>query len=685
MEENPSGFLKARMDFLAGKDVRLADRSLPGGPPMYAVRTNRGWINAVSSAVLLSTVLASVPAYGLRIDRYPGCGELCRWEYLPAAEPKEITAALTEQPATQDYRRIILRNAVLAENTAAVETLLRAGAPPNGREAPGRYDSMLHEAARRGGGVVDLLLEAGAFPNVVIDGNKTPLHVAVQSGQVGAVASLLKAGADPRATNSQGFTALELAQRATDGICRSDSSRDGRLPPPSRSCRDELLALLRAPPVSHRHCGRLCEAKFWRAATLEEVRIALTRVQTGGKWSAPDGGPLHLAAAMGAEMAVVELLLDHGINPNGRDVRDDTPLHVAARQPGRADLVRLLLQRGAWRDALNGRDWTPLHAASEHASTFEAMRVLLDAGADPDARADHMFGLTPRQLAAAQPGGPAAAELMLSHPGVRGFAPGDLLASMLKSAAAGGHPATVETLLRQGAKAHDPDIFGNTALHGAAAAGNIETMRALLNRGAEPGHSKYDAPFAVLSGEGERPLHKAIRHPAAVELLLQFGADPDGRTLRGKTPLHVAAEICAGASLLHLLDHGAAPDVQDQYGDTPLHAAVWRIAGSQEHDRLRQRWVENCENPATERAWHLEQCKNSAILHFQEELETRDECLQNVAALLRFGANPNMINAKIGSGGGVTPLEMASQPEVRERLGAALIRMMEEASKAHSR
>ncbi len=294
---------------------------------MYAVRKNRTWMAGVSSAVLMSAS-AAVPAYGLIFDFYADCGELCRQEFWASADPEEVIVALAEQPAAQDYRRDMLRLAVLAGNATAAEALLHAGAPPNGKMEPGRHDSMLHEASRRGGEIVDVLLEAGAFPNVVIDGNVTPLHVAVQSGQVGAVASLLKAGADLRAPNSQGLTALELAQRASDDICQIDSNRADDLPPPPQSCKDELMALLRAPPVARPHCSQLCDAKFWRAATLEAVRDALAQAQPGEQWSAPDGGPLHHAVAAGVQVAIVELLLDHGINPNGRDVRDDTPLHV---------------------------------------------------------------------------------------------------------------------------------------------------------------------------------------------------------------------------------------------------------------------------------------------------------------------------------------------------------------------
>lgn len=605
---------------------------------MKTVRAKRAWCLAVLVSGLF-LAWASPPAFGLSIVPHGGCGELCDSEFWAGAGAKEVAAALAGKPAALAYRRTMLRLAVKSENAAATAALLRAGAPPNGQEQPGRYDYMLHEAARRA--LVSVLLKAGAFPGVANEEGWTPLQQAARWGRPVAVALLLEAGADPRAPGPHGLTAVELARRRGDHENPNlwHERHTPPLPPPCRDCWDDLLALLLAPPPAPPPCGRLCEAPFWRTATGDQVRSALAKAPAETRWSAPGGAPLHLALAAGVDVETVKLLLDHGMDPNGRDIRDDTPLHVAARTPGGAGSVRLLLGRGAMLDALNARDWTPLHAASERASTLDAMRVLRDAGGDPDIRAGETFGVTPRHLAMSQPEGPKAAMLILGYRGRGKASPRKPLSSLLRAAAGSGHSDTVKFLLSLGADAHDPDIFGNTALRAASSSGNIKAMLVLLWHGAKPGYSKYDGP-AILSGEGERPLHMAVPHPAALKLLLESGADPDGRTLTGETPLHLAARTCVGKSLALLLAHGADPNVRGRYGQTPLHEAVRRVADSRDSSRIRRRWLASCEREERENKPGWEECRTRVSEDFKERYEARKECATSIATLLQVRRPP---------------------------------------------
>ena len=592
---------------------------------MKAVRAKRAWRAAALVSGLFLAWAAS-PAFGLSIDPHAGCDELCSEKFWVGASGKDVAAALDKKPAALGYLRTMLRLAVKAGNAGAAEALLRAGAPPNAQEQPGRYDYMLHEAARRSGELVSVLLKAGAFPDVVNEEGRTPLHEAVISGPLSAVVALLpEAGAGSP-------------------------------------------------------CGRLCEAGFWKTATREQVRSALAQAPAAARRSAPGGGPLHLALATGADVETVKLLLDHGMDLNGRDIRGDTPLHVAARTPGGAGSVSLLLERGAMRDALNARDWTPLHAASERASTLDAMRVLLDAGADPDTLDGNSLGVTPRHLAVLQPEGPEAASLILGYRGSGEASPRKLPSLLLHSAARSGHPDTVALLLSRGANADDLNTFFNTPLLGASYSGNLDTMRVLLRHGANPSFSKYDG-IAPISGEGERPLHAAVRHPAAVKLLLESGADPDGRMLRGETPLHHAASICAGKSLALLLAHGANPNLWDEYGDTPLHDAVRRVAVSKDSGRIRRDWLASCEKEEKENQPGWEECRARISKNFKEEFEAREECVTNIATLIKFGADPGIVSTKIGTAGGVTPLDMAK----RHDLDDSIIGLMEEALNQNNR
>ena len=72
----------------------------------------------------------------------------------------------------------------------------------------------VHSAAKRGDikELQTLVLDVGVSPEDV-DGHlrQTPLHYACKHGQVEAVKFLLAHGAKPDATNSQGWTALNIA------------------------------------------------------------------------------------------------------------------------------------------------------------------------------------------------------------------------------------------------------------------------------------------------------------------------------------------------------------------------------------------------------------------------------------------------------------------------------------------
>lgn len=112
---------------------------------------------------------------------------------------------------------------------------------------------------------------------------------------------------------------------------------------------------------------------------------------------------------------IVDLLLEHGADPNLFDGQDASPLGVALSvEEGRAEMVALLLEKGADPDrpddrggtvlhtlpadeeairlvvakakateARDARGATPLHAAA-HGANVPALRLLVAAGADPD-------------------------------------------------------------------------------------------------------------------------------------------------------------------------------------------------------------------------------------------------------------------------------------------------------------
>ena len=108
---------------------------------------------------------------------------------------------------------------------------------------------------------------------------------------------------------------------------------------------------------------------------------------------------LHTTAAAG-EVAMVELLLDLGADPNTTDDGGHAPLYSLANEcntRGGGLAVRSLVQAGAHVDACGGvKRCTALHMAARRGNV-EIAEALLDCGADIQAR--DSLGVTPHRRA----------------------------------------------------------------------------------------------------------------------------------------------------------------------------------------------------------------------------------------------------------------------------------------------
>ena len=63
---------------------------------------------------------------------------------------------------------------------------------------------------------------------------------------------------------------------------------------------------------------------------------------------------------------------------------------------------------------------------------------------------------------------------------------------------------------------------------------------------------------------------------AAVETLLEQGADPNTKTNRDKTPLHLTAATGNEINVKALLAKGEDPNIKNNLGETPLTIAISR-------------------------------------------------------------------------------------------------------------
>jgi len=126
----------------------------------------------------------------------------------------------------------------------------------------------------------------------------------------------------------------------------------------------------------------------------------------------------------------------------------------------------------------------------------------------------------------------------------------------------------VQMLLKKGANPDmQSDIFKMTALALAAKYNNLEIMELLLNGNADPNIGDYRVTVALLMA----------RHPKAVNMLLDYGANINQQNVNGNTLLHSAARGYLfewGPKIVKiLLERGADINIRNNEGMTVLDEA----------------------------------------------------------------------------------------------------------------
>ncbi|XP_030647094.1 tankyrase, TRF1-interacting ankyrin-related ADP-ribose polymerase b isoform X2 [Chanos chanos] len=492
-----------------------------------------------------------------------------------------------------------------------VEHLLQTGANVHSRDDGGLIP--LHNACSFGHAeVVSLLLRQGADPNARDNWNYTPLHEAAIKGKIDVCIVLLQHGADPNIRNTDGKSALDLADPTAKAVLTGEYKKDELLEAARSGNEERLMALLTPLNVNcHASDGRK-STPLHLAAGYNRVRIVQLLLQYGADVHAKDKGglvPLHNACSYG-HYEVTELLLKHGACVNAMDLWQFTPLHEAASK-NRVEVCSLLLSHGADPTITNchgksAMDVAPTPDLRERLSYEFRGHSLLQAAREADVakvkksvleiisfKHPHSHDTALHcAVASSHPKRKQVTELLLRK-GANVHEKNKDFMTAFHVAADKAHNDALEVLQKHGAMVNAVDTLGQTALHRAALAGHIQTCRLLLGYGADPllvslqgftaaqmgneaiqqiltenipvGNSDMDYRFLEAAKAGDLDTVKQLCSPQNVNC-----RDLEGRH---STPLHFAAGYNRVAVVEYLLHHGADVHAKDKGGLVPLHNA----------------------------------------------------------------------------------------------------------------
>ena len=418
-----------------------------------------------------------------------------------------LAFALILSIAALDAADSPLLEAVKSGDRMAVRTLLDRRADVNAAEPDGT--TALHYAIQRHDvETVDLLLRAGANVKATTRYGIVPLQVAATIGSAEIIEKLIGAGADPQTATPDGETALMAAARNGDAA-------------------SVKLLLARGAKVDATEGWKGQTALMWAAAENNATAMKVL-IEAGANVNARSKGGVFtpfLFAVRHGHVDAARVLLDAGARIN-EPMDDGTSPLVLSLLNGHYELASFLVDRGADPNAA-GQGWTALHQivwtrrpntgfnlpgaiATGNLNSLDLVRKLVKAGANVNARQErepkdgfrnqlNRIGATPFLLAAKSVDVPLM-RLLLELGADATIATEDGTTSLMAAAgvgiwAPGENPGTDDeavAALKIAYEAGSKDVNAvndnnDTAMHGAVyRAGSIAMLTFLLEKGARP-------------------------------------------------------------------------------------------------------------------------------------------------------------------------------------------------------
>ena len=485
-----------------------------------------------------------------------------------------------------------------------VETLLIAGANIEASTSSGltpvRLASFMNHAD-----VVEFLLKKGALPNACDKDGVTSLHVAVHRGNGRVVEVLLEHGANALCYDNQGITPFQLVLA---------SKKHTLLKAFLQKCPKLLKS------ASHTLNPPLLECCLNCGGDIKMVEVILEHGANPNEvHPEKEATSLHAACELD-HVDLIELLIKHGADPTLCFPTIGTPLHHAVWM-GNIRAVQKLIQLKVNLNLMNAQNISPLAKALIN-EQYEIAQLLIDSGADVNQMATPKPGMIvyPIHMAVIRKHYKILTSIV-NHNGAID-ATNNEGNTALHLAVFCFQNDMVEFLCQKGANVNIQNIGGTTPLIGGVIKNNESAVMTLLN---------YEADINLVDNFQDSALSYAFmkQMKSVVDFLLNLGATFDVLNGKGLAAFHVACRYgeISQVALMLSINPNVVASLNASSTDPPIHYALL--------------------NPPV-LAFLLEQGENPNILVYNNSTPLPilyesifNGYIKSTQILLEFGADPN--------------------------------------------